>query len=169
MQLLIRFFIELCALRRAPQDLPASLFLLGITAAADWLVGMLVGITAGAAWWMSLLQGGIEIAATLLALYVALALFKRSARFQQSATALFGSSALLGLAALLPLSFSVGQGTFTDLALIGALLLLGLVIWGIVVTGHILRHTFDISLGQGILIGIALEVVSVIVVTGIFG
>ncbi|MBK1694175.1 hypothetical protein CKO09_05400 [Chromatium weissei] len=169
MQLLIRFFIELCTLRRAPQDLPASLFLLISTAVADWLVGMLVGITAGAAWWMSLLQGGMEIAATLLTLYVALTLFKRAARFQQSATALFGSSALLGLTALLPLSLSIDQGTFTDLALIGALLLLGLVIWGVVVTGHILRHTFDISFGQGVLIGIALEIVSMILVTGIFG
>ena len=30
------------------------------------------------------------------------------------------------------------------------LLLLGLMIWSVVVMGHILRHTFDLTMGQGV-------------------
>ncbi len=169
MQALLRFFIELCALRRAPQDLPQSQFLLGITALADLGAGILIGLTADVAWWLTTLQSATEIAFTLLVLYAVLSVRQRSARFLQAATALTGSSAVLGLAALLPLSLNAPPLQETDLALIGAFVLLGLVIWGIVVSGHIFRHTFDLTLGAGIAASIALEIITVMLVTGLFG
>lgn len=169
MQALILFFVELCTLRRAPQDLPASGILLGIALAADLFAGMLVGVTADIHWWTSLLQGFVEIAAMLIALYAALNLMNMTARFLQSATALLGSGALLGLLALLPLSVNSSGTQATNLATLGALLLLALVIWGIVVTGHILRHTFGITLGQGAAIAFTFEIATILLVTGLFG
>lgn len=169
MRALIFFFVELCALRRAPQDLPASEILLGVVLVADLFAGLLVGITAGISVWMSLLQGLIEIALMLAALYAALNVMKMSARFLQSGTALMGSGALLGLVALMPLSLNPTGNQESNLAALGAFLLLGLVIWGVVVTGHILRHTFGITLGQGSAIAIAFEIATITLITGLFG
>lgn len=168
-QALVIFFIELCALRRAPQDLPPSEVLFGLALLADLLAGMLVGLVTGLSWWEGLGQGFAEIALMLAVLYAALNLLKRGARFLQAATALLGSGALLGLIALLPLSLNpVGQEV-TNLAAFGALLLLGLVVWSILVTGHILRHTFGITLGQGAAIGIAFEFTTIVLVRVLFG
>lgn len=168
MQALIVFFVELCALRRPPQDLPASKILLGLALIADLSVGSLVGVAAGISGWMSLLQGLVEIAFMLAVLYAALAGLKMPARFLQSATALLGSGALLGLLALLPLSFNPTGHAETNLAAFGALLLLGLAVWGVAVTGHILRHTFEITLGQGTAVAIVFEIVTIILITYLF-
>jgi hypothetical protein len=166
---LLVFFVELCALRRAPQDLPASEILFGVMLLADLLAGLLVGITAGMSWLVSLTQGVAEILITLAALFGALSLVGRRSRFLQSATALLGSGALLGLVATLPLSLEPTGNEESDLAAIGAFLLLGLVIWSIVVTGHILRHAFTLTLGQGAAIAMAFEILTVTFITGIFG
>ncbi|MBK5964045.1 hypothetical protein CCR95_08095 [Thiocystis minor] len=166
---LLIFFVELCALRRAPQDLPASEILLWIVLLADLFAGLLVGVTAGISGWTSLLQGIVEIAMMLATLYAALNVMKLPGRFLQAGTALLGSGALLGLLALMPLSLNPTGSQETNLAALGAFLLLGLVIWGVVVTGHILRHTFGITLGQGSAIAIAFEIAAITLVTGLFG
>lgn len=169
MQALIKFFVELCLLRRLPQDLPASEMLLGLALAADLAVGVLVGITAGLSWLTSLLQGVSELLLMLLVLYAALTQLKRRARFLQAATALLGSGAVLGLVAIPPLTLNPTGSQESDLAALGAFLLLGLVIWGILVTGHILRHTFSITLGQGSAIAVAFQIVAITLVTSLFG
>ncbi len=169
MQALIIFFVELCALRRAPQDLPASEILFGIMLVADLFAGLLGGVTAGIPWWASLIQGFVEIALMLAALRVVLQLMKMPARFLQAATALLGSGALLGLVAILPLSLNPTGSQETNLAALGAFLLLGLVVWGIVVTGHILRHTFGITLGQGAAVAIAFEIATITLINGLIG
>jgi len=165
---LITFFVELCLLRRPPQDLPASKVLLGLTLVSDLVVGLLVGVTAGLPWLTSLLQGVAEILLMMTALYVALTQLKLRARFLQSATALLGSGALLGLVAIPPLSLNPTGSQERDLAALGAFMLLGLVIWGILVTGHILKHTFTITLGQGTAIALAFQIVAVTLVTSLF-
>jgi hypothetical protein len=167
-QALIKFFVELCLLRRPPQDLPASEMLLGLVLVADLVVGVLVGITAGLSWLTSLLQGVAELLLLMVALYAALTQLKLRARFLQAATALLGSGAVLGLVAIPPLSLNPTGSQENDLAALGAFLLLGLVIWGILVTGHILRHTFSITLGQGSAIAVAFQIVAVTLVTSLF-
>ncbi len=169
MQALIIFFAELCTLRRAPQDLPASEILLMMALLANLLAGVLVGVTATVPIWTSLLQGVIETATTLAALAVALYFTRIPGRFRQSATALLGSGALLGWLALLPLSLDPAGGQASNLAALGAFLLLGLVIWGFVVTGHILRHTFGISLGLGSAIAMVFEMTNIMWITALFG
>lgn len=169
MQALITFFVELCLLRRPPQDLPASELLLSLVLLVDLIVGVLVGVTAGLGWLTGLAQGIAEVFIMLTALYAALAQLRLRQRFVQAATALLGSGALLGLAAIIPLSMSPTGTEPTDLAALGAFLLLAIVVWGIVVTGHILRHTFGLTLGQGAAIAVAFEVVTVTLVTTVFG
>lgn len=169
MQALILFFIHLCALRRAPQDLPASETLFALALIADLLTAMLVGLITGLSGLSGLVQGSAEIALMLAALYAVLTLLKLGTRFLQAATALLGSGALLGLLALIPLSLNPTGEETTDLATLGAFLLLALVVWSIVVSGHILRHTFAITLGQGAAIAITFEVGTIILVRLLFG
>jgi hypothetical protein len=169
LQALILYFVELCALRKSPQDLPASQLLLVIVAIASLVVGWLIGLVAGLSMGSSLVQTVAEIALMFAALYLGLRLTGLGLRFTQSATALVGSGALIGAIALIPLSFNPTGSQETDLAALGALLLLVLFAWSVVVTGHILRHTFGISLGQGAAIAVAFKIGVVLVVGALFG
>jgi hypothetical protein len=168
-QALILFFVELCALRRNPQDLPASEILLAVVAVASLLVGVMIGLVAHLSIGASLAQTLFELATTLGALFVALRLMRLDARFMQSATALLGSGVVIGAIALIPLSFNPTGSQETDLAALGALLLLVVFVWSVVVTGHILRHTFQISLGQGAAIAVAFKVGVVLLMGIAFG
>lgn len=169
MQALIRFFIELCLLRRTPQQLPASDALFVLMLAADLVAGLLVGIVAGQHWWASLTQGTAELALMLLILWLALSLIKHPGRFLQAATALLGTGALIGVLALVPLAMNPSGTLTSDLAALGAVLFLALVIWSLIITGHILRHTFEITLGQGTAIAVAFEVFSVAMISALLG
>jgi len=150
---LVRFFFDLCLLRRAPQDLPASWALLGVTLLADLLTGMMLASAVGISPGMGLAQSLFDVAFMLVLLYGALYLLDRLPRFLQSATALLGSSALLGFAAAVPVGLLPPDQEGRE-PIGAALLLLTLVLWSILVTGHILRHTFQLRLGQGIAIAV---------------
>jgi len=153
LQSLIQFFFELCLLRRAPQDLPASWALLGVTLVADLLMGMLFAISAGLPAGLGLAQSLMDVAFMLVLLYGALYLLERLPRFRQSATALLGSGALLQLVASVPLGLlPPGEEGRAPAGM--SLLLLVLVLWSILVTGHIVRHTFGLRLAQGIAIAV---------------
>jgi hypothetical protein len=168
-QALIRFFFELCLLRRAPQDLPASRPLVWTLVGAELLVGLLVGLAAGLHPATSLAQGLAELALTLGALYLALLLVRHPGRFDQAASALLGTGALLGLFAVLPLAMDATGSEETDAAALGAVLLLALLVWSIAVTGHILRHTFGIGLAQGAAIALGFEVFAIATLGALFG
>lgn len=149
MRSLIQFFFELCLLRRAPQDLPASDALLGVAFLANLLMGVMLAATVGIAPGLSLAESLVDAVCALALLYVALYLLDRLPRFQQSATALMGSGALLGFITavvfgLLPPGED-GRASGSTVLLFAAL-----VAWSILVTGHILRHTFELRLGQGV-------------------
>lgn len=161
MQALIRFYFELCLLRRTPQQLPASTALFWTVLAADLAAGLVVGLAAGLPFGASLFEGLLEMGIMLGALYGGLYFTRHPGRFIQAASALLGTGALIGLAALIPLSLNPTGSQETDAAALGALLLLALMIWSIVVTGHILRHTFTISLAQGAAIGVAFQILTI--------
>lgn len=169
MQALIRFYIELCLLRRAPQDLPASTVLFWAVLAADLAVGLVVGLAAGLPLGPSLGQDLFETGLLLGALYAGLYFTGHPGRFLQAGSALLGASVLISLAALLPLLLNPTGSEETDAAALGALLLLALLAWSVVVTGHILRHTFAISLAQGAAIAVAFQIVAIFLLGGLFG
>ncbi|MBK1702372.1 hypothetical protein [Thiococcus pfennigii] len=167
MQALIQFFFELCLLRRAPQDLPASDWLFRLVLAASFLVGVLAALIAGLPLALGVLQSLAQLALLLTVLYFGLGWLRRPGRFLQAATALLGTGTLLSLLALvpiglLPLEPSGGDGT------LAALLLLALFAWSIVVSGHILRHTLGVTLGQGAAIAILYELASLVLLGGLF-
>jgi hypothetical protein len=167
-QALIRFFAELCLLRRAPQDLPASDALFRLALAANLLTGLILGLVTGQTLLGSLTQGMAELALELGLLYGALHLTRHLGRFIQAGTALLGSGTLIGLVAFFPLTLNPNGSEESITAALGALLLLVVLAWNLVVTGHILRHTFGIRLGQGIVIAIAYEFLAITLIGSLF-
>ncbi|MBK1644676.1 hypothetical protein CKO25_08435 [Thiocapsa imhoffii] len=163
MQALILFFAELCALRKTPQDLPASNVLFGLVVLAAVVVGVVIGLVAGLSFGVSSLHTVVELALTLMALSLALRLVGKPSRFLQAATALLGAGVVIGVIAILPLSLNPTGPEESDLAALGALLLLVIFVWSVVVTGHILRHTFGITLGQAAAITVAFKIAMVLV------
>lgn len=167
MQALIHFFFELCLLRRAPQDLPGSSALLGVTLVADLLMSMVLASVVGLSPGLGLMQSLVDVAIMLALLYGALQLLGHLPRFQQAATALLGSSALLGFMAAVPLSF-LSQDTEGQASGGAVMLFMALIVWSILVTGHILRHTFEIRLGQGVGIAVIYNFFAYSLVGGLF-
>ena len=151
MNALIKRFWEICLLRAAPQDLPASNFL--VLAALTAYLGsgttlLLSDINPLAA----LAQAALDAAALAVVTTVLLQLRRHPGRLAQTYTALVGSGTLLNLIAL-PITLGLlgaqeaggGVGLF-------AMLWLGLLIWSLMVTGHIYRHALDIPFPAGIVI-----------------
>ena len=144
---LLNFFVDLCLLRAAPQDLPGSSFLLIVTVALNVMIGVIMIVDTHVGVLIALLESLFETALMLAALYFGLKYHGSLVRFQQAATALMGSGLLLGLLALPLVAWSHHSESSE-----AGLLLLALVIWSMVVMGHILRHTFDtrFNIGLGI-------------------
>jgi hypothetical protein len=166
---LIRFFVELCLLRRAPQDLPASPLLFRLALVLDLAVGLLVGLMSRQPFMADLLQGLTEIALLLGTLYGALRLTGHPGRFLQTATALLGCGALIGVVVLAPLSLNPGGDSESGAAAFGAFVLLLVVVWNLLVTGHIIRHSFGVGLGVGVAAALGYEIIAITLISAIYG
>jgi len=150
---LVRLFAAICLLRAAPQDLPASRILLGVTLGLYLLFTWLLAIPAygqARAVWLALLDTALLVAFIQVLLF----LLARGPRILQTLTAMAGSGSLLGLLAL-PLVLW-GQPSQMEEQVSGLLLYawLLLLVWNLLVAGHILRHALSTSLGIGV--GVAL-------------
>lgn len=168
MQALIFFFVDLCLLRRAPQDLPASDLVFRLVVFASLLIGVLVTVVGGQPPLAGAVEALVQIALLLAVLYLGLDLMGRRARFLQAATALLGTGVILSLVALLPIGLvpADASGEVLSLATLALLLLLG---WSILVAGHILRHTLGVTLGQGTAIAALYELLSLFLLGSLFG
>jgi len=145
MKTLLNHFVDLCLLRKGPQDMPFSPQLLVVITLLNILVGLVMIVDVRTGVLSALAESLFDSGLMLVALYFALQSQNRRARFMQAATALMGSGLLLGLLALPLISWSRNP----DSAMAGLLLLI-LILWSMVVMGHILRHTFEIGLAIGV-------------------
>ena len=142
---LLNYFVDLCLLRAGPQDLASSPPLLILTTLANIAVGVVMIADARGGGFNALAESGFEAGLMLAALYLGLQVRKLLPRFTQTATALMGSGLLLGLLALPLVSWS--QRSESSEA---GLLLMLLILWSMVVMGHILRHSFEIRFNLGL-------------------
>ena len=53
-------------------------------------------------------------------------------------------------------------------SVLAGFLFLSLIAWSVLVTGHILRHSFDLTLGQGVLVAVAYNLLSYNLISGFF-
>lgn len=164
---IVHFFIDLCLLRRAPQDLPASSVLLAMVIVVGMIGSMLLAMSAGEKALIGLMQGTLDAALTMGALHAILSVVDKRARFLQTATALIGADTLIGLIALLPLSLAVMADETNGTIALAGLLFLALVVWGILASAHILRHALEIRLMQGVFLAIAYDILSFLIISGL--
>ena len=154
MRALFELFLDICLLRKGPQDMPASPMLLQLTLLSYGISGILIPLL-DVSLTLSLLLTGLDLALLTSLAYGLLALRDYRPRFVQTLTALLGTGTLLQLLAL-PLLFLLKQETVDASAPAWLVLLwLGLFIWGIVIMAHILRHALSTSLGVGVLYSLA--------------
>jgi hypothetical protein len=164
---IVYFFIELCLLRRKPQDLPASAALLAVVLVAGLLGGVLLSVSAGAALLAGVGQTLLDFLLMLGVLHLALKFTDKLPRFLQTATALVGADTLVGIVALVPVGLAGPGLDDSPRLLLAGLLFMALVAWSVVITAHILRHAFDIKLMQGAIAAVAFDIFSFVLVGGL--
>lgn len=168
---IVRPFVAICLLRLAPQDLPASSFLLALASAAYAGLGALIA----SFYYPPPAAAAVGATGTaLLALFVLALLYARGTpeRFVQTLTAFAGTGAVLEAAGL-PLAAMLETGSAAPglrfVRLFSTMLWLALLVWSWVVSGHILRHALAVRLGAGVGISIAFFWLSAMVMHHLFG
>jgi len=143
MTALLLLFIDLCRLRRGPQDLPASRFLMTLAAAGYFVIGLAISLLEQSLG-LAILSAAVDTLMLAALAWLSLWIIGKTVRFTQTYTALAGTGILFSLMGWPLIAFLQGlpQGQGSSLSL----LLLGLVIWNIVVIGHILRHALGLMM-----------------------
>ena len=137
-------FINLCRLRAAPQDLPYSILLMGATLVCYFLAGL--GIASSEqAFGPALLTSVVDVVLLVGLARLALWITNHGARAMQTVTALAGTGTLFELLAW-PLIATMQGVTAGAPSTTLSFLLLALIVWNIVVIGHILRHALDMTM-----------------------
>jgi hypothetical protein len=147
---LIKMFWDICAVKAAPQDLPASSFLLGLALLAYLVTGAVV---ATFQWPLSQAILAAVLDTVFLTVLSRVLLWARmlSGRFVQTLTALAGSGAVMTVIALpLVMWQSLVGATDANAPTLPSWLLMIWMIWNVVVVGHILRHALSTVLPLGI-------------------
>lgn len=162
MRALFDLIVDICLLRKGPQDVPASPALLGLSLAAYGLSGLLallVSMPPSTA----LFQALADLVLLAGFTYGILTVMNYGARFAQTLTALAGAYTLLNLIAL-PLIFWLERAsTETAAPVLPSLLLLALMGWSIAVMAHVLQQALSTSRPMGIFYALGYLVISIVV------
>lgn len=143
-------FWDICALKAAPQDLPASSFLMGLMLLVYFVTGVVV---AALQWPLSQAALAAFLDTVFVTVLCRVLLWTRqlSGRFVQTLTAMAGSGAVMTLIAV-PLVWWQGFVGVSDAnaPTLPTWLLMIWMVWNVVVVGHILRHALSTILALGI-------------------
>ena len=159
MTLLFRYWLDLCLLRAAPQDGPASPFVLGFALTCYALVSVLV-MTGG----YGMLDGArlalLELVLLAGFVTVLLYLLNKVARIRQTLAAMAGAGSLLGLVAFPLVLLQAPVSADDSLPLVFSLIWVALLFWNLVVSAHIMRHALSSSFAIGLAVSILYLLVS---------
>lgn len=162
--LLFKAFIDICLFRKGPQDLPASRFLLGLALILNVLASLiLAGLDVDLS--RALLQSLTAPAVLTLFLFGLLVLFRRAGRFKQTLTAAIGCDALITLLAIPLVLVSLA---FPATRTFAGLLIFALMLWGIAVTGHIVRQALETPYLAGLVLALAYTALSYRIMMALF-
>lgn len=165
---LFNLFVDICLLRAGPQDLPGSGFLLLLTVLLSLLTGTLVIVGTFGTLGAALAAQMLDILLLLGLLRLLLQLTGKSARYQQTASALFGSGVLINLVTMpLQLLYS-GDPSGPALGEMGTLFYLIIIVWALVIVGHIIRHALEIRLAAGIMLSLGYFLIANYIIQTLF-
>lgn len=148
MNALIQVFIDVCLLRKGPQDVPPSGFLLGLTA-FSYLVTGVINMSVELGWPNTLSASLLDIVLMGALLYMVLWIKLSTARWQQTMTAFLGAGALIGLLTMPLVFWYQAAGAQSAAAALPSLLLLAVLMWQMFVIANILRHALSVPLIMG--------------------
>ncbi len=133
-----------------PQDLPAGNEQMKIGVALA-LVTYVMALAVPYGLSRAILQAAIDLGCTALILLVALNLVGFRHRFEQAFGGLCGASAFINMAAV-PLYNLRPSGLESSGSSIGFFADFLLLVWGLSLLGHVIRHTFELGLVHSIVI-----------------
>jgi hypothetical protein len=162
--------VEILRLKATPADLPASPVLLLLVIALNLLLSV---------YYLSVIPAQdpygrflFGFAFGLLLVWSLLRLWRREARFLQTQIALSGTDALLTVI-LLPLTALLQQAVATDpgsgQAQLLSLAWIVVLVWNLIVSGHILRSALELPLLAGVALALTLFIIQVWVGQFLFG
>jgi len=150
---LSKAFLDICLLRKGPQDLPKSTVLLYMCLTLYTVFDVLLTLQARSIE-DALLVSLVDVCFLLAVTFFILKQHHHLDRWIQTITALCGTGVILGIF-IFPLVYGGAQNQYeTWLQQIIILLFLVMVIWNIAVLAHIVRHAISSSMGIGIMIAI---------------
>ena len=150
---LSKAFLDICLLRKGPQDLPKSSVLLYLSLILYMVFDVLLTVQARP-FEDALLVSFIDVGFLLGVIFFILKQHHYLDRWVQTITALCGTGVILGIF-IFPLVYGGAQNQYeTWLQQIIIILFLIMVIWNIAVLAHIVRNAISTSLGIGIAIAI---------------
>jgi len=160
-------FLDICLLRKGPQDLPKSTELLVLSLFMYTLIDVLLTVQSRPLV-DALMVSFLDVGLLLLVTFLILKQHKHLERWHQTMTALFGTGVVLGIF-IFPLVFGGVQNQYEEwLQQIIVLLFLIMVIWNVAVLAHIVRHAISTSAGIGVMIAILYVWMSSLLVTMLF-
>ena len=163
----IRPFVHICLLRMGPQDLPSSPALLALVLFSHTLVGAFVSavnLRFGQA-----IAAGVTDTALLCGLTIALLMLQKlRERTVQTLTALAGAGTVIGFLAWPVNLWLHNVHVAYEPSPAPVALLLAMLGWSLVVSGHILRHALSAPYYLGLLVSIAFYWISVQILNRLF-
>jgi len=147
---LLHQYFNIAFLMGKPQDLPGGreqLKLGVVFALVTYVMALVVPYGIGRAF----LQAILDLSCTALVMHLALTLMGYQNRFEQAFGGLCGASAFVNLAAL-PLYAMRPYGPDAQVSSTGMLADFVLLVWGMSLLGHVIRHTFEVSMVVSIVI-----------------
>lgn len=164
---LLRAFAGIALLRLDPSVLPASIVLLVLTAAAYAAASAAASrIVIADSHWLG--RALLDVGSTLAIFWLMLALRRRGHRWRQTMSAIFGSIVLLApLAIALQWVFGI-EGAPELVKVLATSALMAVVIWTILIVGHVLRSAIEVGQVAGIALALAWFVANSLLVERVY-
>lgn len=166
-QAVVRPFAEICVLKRTPQDLPSSAFLLAITLLAHTVTSIVLNAVVLEGW-NAILAGITDTLLVSILTGSILYLHSFTSRIVQTLSAMTGTGAIISLLAIPLFSWQAGAQQSGSPSGLAALLVFGIVAWSLAVSGHILRHALSVPYMLGIVVAVAFYAISYTVFSSLF-
>jgi hypothetical protein len=164
---LAKAFLNICLLRKGPQDLPKSSALLTLCLIFYTLIDVLLTVQTRP-FIDALLVSLVDVGFLLVVTSLILKQHRHIERLGQTMTALFGTGVILGIL-IFPLVYGGVQNQYDGgIQQIIIVIFLVMVIWNIAVLAHIVRHSISTSMGIGIIIAIFYIWMSSLLISMIF-
>jgi hypothetical protein len=164
---LLRSLADIALLRGDPSGLPSSWASVAVFVLAYAVADIVVALTGSVQ--PILARTAVDLAVTLPFFWLLLAITRRSHRFPQTINATLGVYVLLAPIIVLMLLVRIAARSNDALGLLITASFTILMIWYLLVVGHILRSALDTGLVTGFAIAVTWFVVSVAISRSLFG